>query len=125
MFNFYEKRRFRRFFYSYLTLGILGFLVVMLAISVWGRFETEQMTREKREELALKRDALASRAHVLSSEIQKLGSERGVEEEVREKFEVGVPGEKLIVIVDPKKEELPLLPPPEPSFWARVRGWFE
>lgn len=105
-------------------MGILSFIALGLGVSVWGRYEIDRMTREKREELTLEREALEARASALSAEIQDMESERGLEGEVREKFEVGSPGEKLIVIVDPREESELIVAPVRKTFWMRLREWF-
>jgi len=125
MFGFHERRKLKRYFFSYLSLGVLLVLVIMLGWSVWGIAKGERETREKREMLASERDALLVRSEELHGEIQKLKTRGGIEAELRERFEVGAPGEKLVVIVDP---ELPLgeeVPPRPQGFWGWLKSWFD
>jgi cell division protein FtsB len=124
MFGYFEKKKFRRYFYSSLTLGVFSLVLAGLSLSAWDRYETERDTYVKREELIAERDRLAARAGELSDEIAALQTPRGVEAKLREKFEVGAPGEKLIVVVDPEVSEPPPAPPPRKSFLEWLRSWF-
>lgn len=125
MLGFHERRKFKRYFFSHLSLVVLLSLVIMLGFSVWGIAKSERETREKREMIASERDALRARSQELHDEIQKLKTHQGIEAELRERFEVGAPGEKLVVIVDP---ELPVgeeVRPRAEGFWGWLKSWFD
>jgi len=125
MFGFHERRKLKRLLFSQLTFAVLLFLVLMLGWSVWGVAQKERETREKQKEVALERDALLARSAELNKEIEQLRTRQGIEAELRERFEVGTPGEKLVVIVDP---EIPpgeeVLPAPS-GFWGWIKSWFD
>lgn len=125
MFDLHERRKIRRYIFSHVTLLVLFLLLVMLGFSMFGIAGKERETRDKRTELTRERDALSARAGELAREIESLRTPRGIEAELRQQFEVGAPGEKLIVIVDPEvlPEETPSLKPT--GFWVWVKGWFE
>ena len=100
MLDFHEKRRFKRLLYSKVTLVILGFIVIWLAFAVWSMYKKERDTRLRRIEQKEVLNELEGREESLREEIERLSTERGIEQEVRSKFEVGKDGEEMIIIVD-------------------------
>jgi cell division protein FtsB len=76
---------------------------------VYERYSQARILRKAAEErLAL----LEERRGELETALENLGSERGFEEEVRKRFGVVLPGEKVIEIVD-------VPPPAEPALERR------
>ena len=124
MFDFHEKRRFRRFIYSKATLVILGLIVIWLIFVVWNMYQKERDTRLKRIEQREILDELREREVSLSEEIERLSTERGIEEEVRSKFEVGKEGEEIVVIVDKPEEENASETNLKKTFWEKIFSWF-
>lgn len=66
---------------------------------------------------------LQEREMKLQGEIVRLGTERGQEEEVRSRYEVARPGEKVIIVVDAPTEAQEAAAQSS-SWWARVLEWF-
>lgn len=104
MFDFYEKRKLRGIIFSKITAGAVFLVACLLSVSAYDRFVAEQGTREKREERAAELARTKQKATVLESKVEWMESERGVEEAMREQFDVAKQGEEVIVIVD---ESLP------------------
>lgn len=85
---------------------LLMLFVTALALSsgVWN------IARKARESAALKRQAqaqfadLSRREGQLTSDIEKLKTDRGKEEALRQQYALAAEGEKLIVIIDPEIE---------------------
>lgn len=125
LFDLHERRKLKRYLFSHITLAVLLILVVMLGWSVWGIAKKERETREKREELANERDVLIRRGEELGEAISGLKTAQGVEAELRQRFEVGAPGEKMIVIVDPEISSGETFTPKEKGFWGWIKGWFK
>ena len=98
--DFHEKRKLKKLIYSKPTLIILGLLVIWFSFAVFSMYKKERDTRLKRIEQKGILDELKTREASLSEEIERLSTERGIEEEVRSKFEVGREGEEVIIIVD-------------------------
>ena len=61
---------------------------------------------------------------MLEEEIERLSTERGVEEEIRSKFDVARAGEQVLVIVDAKEEDVLLESEEEVSAWQRFLNFF-
>lgn len=124
MLDFYEKRKIKRLLYSKPTIIILGFIVIWLSFAVWSMYKKEHDTRLKRIEQREVLNELEDREGSLREEIERLSTERGVEEEVRSKFEVGKDGEEIIIIVDNPEAENIIQNNNKKTFWQKVFGWF-
>jgi cell division protein FtsB len=123
--DFHEKRKFKRLLYSKVTLVILAVILVLLVPGVWNMFQKERETRSNRKEQQLILEELKEREAQLRAEIERLSAARGVEEELRSKFEVGREGEEAIVIVEPSPEEAAAAArAAEKSFWQKFFSLF-
>ncbi len=54
--------------------------------------------------------ALEARKETLEKRVEYLSSERGIEAEMRRQFDVALPGEQVVVIVEDKSNELEVTP---------------
>lgn len=104
MFDFQEKRRIRSLVYSKVTVGILLALTLMLSVSVYERYSVEREMAEKRDAKAEELKDLEERKVMLEGKVEHLKESRGVEEELRSRFDVAKEGEKVIVIVGKDQE---------------------
>jgi len=77
--------------------------------------ESKQNLEKVTEEAAV----LESRQQALNSDVEKLKTPEGVEEEVRKKFSVVKDGEQMVVLLDDKTASS-APPQPKPGFWKRV-----
>lgn len=98
-------------------------LLVLIAIAlrgVWGVYKKAQDSRELKVEAEATLSDLKSREKELRADIANLKSDRGVEAELRERYDLAKEGESVVVIVDP-----PAPPPePRPTTLQRFRSWF-
>ena len=123
MFDFHERRKLRNVIYSRPILVLLGILILMFSYGVWGAWEKEYEIRAKTESSATVLNDLQSRKQGLQEKISELNTERGVEAEIRNKFEVAKDGEKVIFIVHPSDETATETPKTAPKgFWSRLFG---
>lgn len=124
MLDFHEKRKIKRLIYSKPTLIIFGLLVIWLSFNVFSMYKKERDTRLKRIEQREVLDELEGREESLREEIERLSTERGIEEEVRSKFEVGREGEKVFIIVDNPEDENSNNKEIKKTFWQKIFSWF-
>lgn len=104
-------------------------LAILLSISAYSRYTAERETREKRVDRAHELEELNMRAAALESKVNHLESERGIENAIREQFDVAKEGEEVIVVVDEsaknagveKQEVFPL--PQKPSLFSWLKFW--
>ena len=106
-------------------LGILA-LVLLLAVAVsgvWGVYKKERDSYALRILSEAELADLAQRKMRLESDLERLRTDRGVEEELREQYALAGAGERLIIIVDPSSTS-PLQAAPAKKGWlARLFGW--
>ncbi|QQG38349.1 MAG: hypothetical protein HYS26_02250 [Candidatus Kaiserbacteria bacterium] len=102
-------------------LGLLALLgVVVFAISgVWGVFGKARDSQTLRAEAEVARNDLLSREAQLEADLEKLRTDRGVEEELRTQYSLAGEGERLIVIVDPSSTT------PIKATSSPIKLWFQ
>ena len=122
--DFHEKRKFKRLLYSKLSLIILALIVIKLSFSAFDMYKKERDTRLKRIEQKNILYEFKKWEKDLSDEIKRLSSEKGIEEEIRSKFEVGKKGESVVLIIDNPEEENIKNNIAEKSFWQRLKDLF-
>lgn len=102
----YEKKGTPRSFW-YTPLGVLGVFVLMiiLAQAAYGMYRKDReavyaknLSEEKYQELTIKKQEL-------TKELAKLDTEEGIDQAVRDRFDVAREGEGVVVIVDDSSEE--------------------
>ncbi|MFA6797232.1 MAG: septum formation initiator family protein [Candidatus Paceibacterota bacterium] len=100
MFDYQQKKRIRKIIYSKVTLVVLFILIIILAKANYGIYKKEVVSRENYNIVKEDFDSLKERRAVLKSEIERLKTEEGVEEEIRSKFDVSRPGEIVVNVID-------------------------
>lgn len=124
MFGFHEKRKFKSILYSKAFLIFMCIPIGLMSYAAYNAYEKERETNQRREELSEELVALEQRADELEKNIENLEDPRGVETELRSRYNVGWEGEEVIVLVEEdtpssteiKEEES------EKSFWSMLFG---
>ncbi|USN88466.1 MAG: septum formation initiator family protein [Candidatus Nomurabacteria bacterium] len=126
MFDFHQKRKLRAVINSPFTQAVLLALVFMIAWSAYVRFDIAMEMRDRRVQAELQAAALEARKTELEKQVKYLSSERGIEAEMRRQFDVALPGEQVVVIVEEQDSGSEVLPlstsTPEES---SVRHWYQ
>ena len=101
--KFEAKKQIKSRVYSKFTL--LGLLIIMILLmrGVYTLYERNRESALMRNDAEIRLKELNDRKQMVSGEIVKLNNSEGVEEEIREKFNVVKPGEKVVIIV-PEEE---------------------
>lgn len=125
--DFKRKRFVRQMFFSYVTIALLLLVVGLLSVSVFHRFTIEREMAARKDESESELRELRLRAQALESEVRYLEDDRGVEAEIRNRFDVAKEGEQVVIIVDDTSDTdviEPLVPathstttPPWYKFW--------
>lgn len=105
MLDFKRKRRIRNIIFSYATIAVLLLLIVLMGRSVWERFTVEREMAARRHDAEQELQALKQRAAALESQVEYLEDERGVEAEIRNRFDVVKEGEQVVIILDDTEDE--------------------
>lgn len=104
-------------------VGTLALLVLVIAAGAGAVrvYLKERESRMLREYAEIEKQELEQQAERLRADTQKLKTDRGQEEALREQYDVGKRGESLIIIVEPKAPE-PI--PERPTFLEQVKKFF-
>jgi len=127
--EFQEKRKFKKIVYSgwlQIFLGIVLLALVFPAIKVYKKSRlSADKSKEIKEELA----SLEKRNAELAAEAARLESESGREREIRKRFDVAKPGEKILIIVDKDSEDVKINGAENKGgffsrTWRWMKSWF-
>ena len=127
--EFQEKRKFKKIVYSgwlQIFLGIVLLALVFPAIKV---YKKSRLSVKKFQEIKEEMAGLEKRNAELAAEAARLESESGREGEIRKRFDVAKPGEKIIVIVDKNSEEVKINGAENKGgffsrTWRWMKSWF-
>lgn len=100
MFDFHQKRKLRTMINSPITQVILLLLSLVVGWSAYVRYDIAMEMKERRELAEQQAAALEAKKQALEEKVEYLSSERGQEAEMRRQFDVALPGEQVVVIVD-------------------------
>ena len=132
MFDFHEKRKIRGILYSKITIGILFILLLFLLYATYGRYQVAGEMEAKLYAKQAELEELKQRAEVLDAKVEYLKHDRGLEEELRNRFDVAREGEETVILIDTRKGsqeknevQIPTdtEPQQESSFFERLMFW--
>ncbi len=115
MFDFHEKRKIRTIVYSKIFIIFVFLVGVMIARSAYERFIVERAMAEKRDAKVSELNELELRLHSLEAEIARLKNNRGIEEELRSRFDAVREGEEIVVILEDTAVAATQAAVPEPA----------
>ena len=98
--EFKDKQKTKRFFYSKTVIFIVIVVILTLIPGVYGIYVKGQESAKDRSAAERELADLKTREEMLSSKLNYVNTDRGLEEEIREKFNVAKQGESVIVLVD-------------------------
>lgn len=99
-----EKTRIRRFVYAKPTILVVFALALVSLHGAWGMYQKSKDALANRDKAVLEANALKAHESELHADIGKLSSDRGQEEEIRNRFMVAKDGEKVIIVSEPDDE---------------------
>lgn len=125
MIPFQERKKFRQILYSKASIVILFVVFVLIAHGAWKVHEKASIAAAESGEAKLTLQEIQDRSKELEASLVRLKTERGIEEEVRQKFTVARPGEEIVVVVDENaKKGKNGETPAEKSFWVGIWEFF-
>ena len=122
MVNFQQKKNIRKVIYSRITIFVFIIIVIFLVRAVYDIYQKERMSAKSVSSVEENYNSLKARQSMLKSEIERLSTDKGVEEEIRSKFSVAKPGETVVVIIDSGSTSTGL-ENVEVGFWQKIFGW--
>jgi len=127
--EFQEKRKFKTIVYSAWLQAILGIILLALIFPTVKVYKKSRISADKAEEIKEEMAKLEKRNAELAAEATRLESESGEEGEIRKRFDVAKPGEKILVIVDKTSEDVKINGSDNNvgfffRIWQRLKNWF-
>ena len=98
--NFHRRKKIRGIMYSTVTVILLGAMFVVVVNATWDVYKKEKLARASKGNASQELFKLEDRKEFLDNKIDRLGTQKGLEEEFRGKFGVVKEGEELVMIVD-------------------------
>ncbi len=123
--EFQDKKRLRNILYSPIVLIALVCLIVFFAHATWGVYQKERDSAATAVQAQAELTRMEDRNAVLTSNIQKLSTDEGVEEEIRQQFGVAKPGENMIIIVGNNESATTDSATSTQDWWQKMSEWFK
>lgn len=105
MFDFHEKRKIQRILYSKPVIAVLFLIGLVMSNAVYDRYVVSREMEQKLEERRMELEKLEMRAETLSAKVEYFADERGIEEELRSRFDVAKEGEQVIILLDSERSD--------------------
>jgi len=123
--NFQKSGRLRHLMQSKFFLIFLGVVILSFFFSMFSFMGKMEETVRNRKIVEDKITKLEKSKGKLNSDITKLKTEKGVEENIRDKFGLAKEGENMILIIDDKNQTEMQKEPDSGSFWSIIKNWFK
>ena len=92
----------RKVAYSWPTVIILFIITFFILRATWRIYGVWDRSRANSREASSRYEANLRRSQELETEVSRLGTERGLEEELRRNFPIVKPGEEVVIILGDK-----------------------
>ena len=102
--DFRERTKVRRIVYSKPTILILVLLTALTLRGAWGMYQKSVEAKANRDKAVAEENSLLAREKELHTDVVDLSSDRGKEEEIRNRFMVAKEGEKVIIVSQPDQD---------------------
>jgi cell division protein FtsB len=125
MANFQRKSKGKNILYSKVSIVILGLIFLFLLVGVISMIRKTREAYINKEVAKEKLAELKGQKTNLENETTKLKTDKGIEENIREKFRVVKDGEGLVIITDEKsKSEESDNNKKDGGFWQFIKNIF-
>ena len=123
--SFQKSGRLRYVIQSKLFLIFLGIIILGFFFNIFSFMNKMGETSRNKETIEDKVTELEKSKEKLNSEIIKLKTEKGIEENIREKFGLAKEGEEMIVIIEDKNSEEAEKKMDSEGFFSFLKNWFK
>lgn len=100
MLDFYQKRKLRSIVNARLTQVCLALVVGFVWWQAYERYAVAEKVSERRATYEATAAALVTQRDELADEVRYLQDERGIQAELRRQFDIALPGEAVVVILE-------------------------
>lgn len=94
----------RRLMYSNVSIFFLLVIFIFFIFSIAGVYNKSKEAIKKNEEVSSELNDTKLKKDYFEAEIDRLNTNAGIEDELRDKFQIAKPGERVIIIVDDTKD---------------------
>ena len=120
----FKKKETNKFWHSPLMLIVLFCLLVLFAYNMIGLIQKERETSRNKVGELNKIEDLRMRETSLSVDIERLNTPQGIEESIRDKFQVVKPGEKEVLILQEQEKVELDEKSKDHTFWGYIKKMF-
>jgi len=117
-----QRTRWKRWVFSLPTAVILLVLVVLVGQASWNMYQTYRQTSDRLQRLQNERNELIARRESAQQAAAQVTTNRGLREEIREKFSVAKPGERVIVLNENQSNQATTTKSQESSWWQKLKA---
>ncbi len=117
-----QYKRLKELFFSWPMAILLGVLVVVVGVAAWNMYQTYENTEETVQRLENERQELSGRLEAAQSAAAQVSTNRGLREEIRDKFSVAKPGERVIVLNEQDRDAATTSKQEDAGFWQRIQN---
>lgn len=100
MSEFQKQKNDKNIWHSPIILFVMIVIILIFAYNMIDILEKVRETSKKKSFVNQQVNQLKEREEILNKNIEKLNTEQGIEEEIREKYQLVKKGEKMVVIID-------------------------
>ena len=100
MIDFQQKKQFKKIIHSKVFFLVFLIIIIFLGRSTYDIYQRQKLSATNYTGVKKNYDSIKERKDMLESEIDRLKTDTGIEEEIRGKFNVAKPGETVVTIVD-------------------------
>ena len=122
MLDFHQKRKAKQLLLHPIVRVALFVLVMVVAYSAYVRYQIAAEMTDRREAADAEIAELREQKEQLEEQVEYLSNERGIEGEMRRQFDIALPGEEVVVILD---EEEPDIEPLSTSSIEEEVPWYQ
>ena len=108
MLDFHQKRKLKNISLLPITRVFLFVLVIIVAYSAFIRYQIANEMTERRDLAESEIGELRKQKQQLEEKVEYLSDDRGIEAEMRRQFDIALPGEEVVVILEDESVVEPL-----------------
>jgi cell division protein FtsB len=109
---------------AWLLIAVLATLAVLIGFAAWKVYSKGEDARIAHANAEESLQELDERKVALETQLEKLGTDRGVEEEIRKRYQLAKPGEEVVVLVNEDDGAESSAKPAQRGFWESITSWF-
>jgi cell division protein FtsB len=118
MLEFQVKKRVKKILYSRAMFVVILAAIVLAGRATWSVYQKEKISQLNLHRLQGEIAELKQKEDYIKSGINRLGTARGIEEEIRQKFKVVKGGEAMAILID--DETAITATSTEKGFWSTI-----